>query len=867
MPVGNYAADAGYFAQAFTLDPMTALADGDQGPNGMYHYGSSGFPDQSFGATNYWVDVVFTIHDANPPRVVDSTPAPDVNSVSVSEPLTLTFGSGVKASSIDLELRSAAGETVSGSTNYDSDSQTLTFTPDSNLGRLTKYALTLKSAENTDGVPLTEPVVINFTTIGVVGSYPSSIWDSADKPTFFANDDTSAVELGVHFTSDVDGSISALRYYKAPGSPGAHVGHLWSPAGELLATVAFGTETLSGWQQASLSTPVDITADTVYTVSYYCPNGVYGVTAGDFLDGGTDRGVLHALPNSNGGNGVYQYGASSFPTSTSGGANYFADIVFTAAADDTPPAVSSVSPANKLIAVNPAVKPTAAFNEPIDPGSLSFSLRLEGGDTVDGAVCYDDETQVATFDPSANLAKGTKYVATVTASDVAGNPLTDPVSWSFTTVQPDGATPVTLWDTSAVPDTAAVDDDGPVEVGVWMTAASDGLITGVRFYKGLPNTGYHQGHIWSESGTLLATATFSDESASGWQQAMFADPVAVTADTPFVVSYHAPKGGYSHTGGGLSSRVSNGQLSAPASTSDRPNGVFRYGSAAFPTSGYNAGNYWIDAIFVDNVGATVTDTTPANGATGIDRSPRISATFSEAVDPSSIVMKLRDAGGGSVSGQVTYDSSSNRATFTPDAQLDVGAVYTAAVEQATDDSGNALKSAASWSFTVVGIDAQSLWSTTDTPANLLDSSADPVELGVKFRTSTAGQINGIRFYKGGPTAQGPHGVSLWSESGARLATAPAASESARGWQTVMFADPIPIVADTVYVASYFAPNGHCSYDSGYFASSARTNGDLTAPKDGADGPNGVFAESSSSTFPSRNANGTNYWVDVLFTRS
>jgi hypothetical protein len=320
MPVGNYAADAGYFAQAFTLDPMTAPADGDQGPNGMYHYGSSGFPDQSFGATNYWVDVEFTIHDANPPRVVDSTPAPNVNSVSVSEPLTLTFGSGVKASSIDLELKSAAGETVSGSSSYDADSQTVTLTPDANLQRLTEYALTLKAAENTDGVPLTEPVVINFTTIGAVGSYPASIWDSAARPSFFANDDTSAVELGVRFTSDVDGSITALRYYKAPGSSGSHIGHLWDSSGQLLATAAFGAETLGGWQQANLSSPVDITADTVYTVSYYCPNGVYGVTAGDFLDGGTDRGVLHALPNSNGGNGVYQYGASSFPTSTSGGA-------------------------------------------------------------------------------------------------------------------------------------------------------------------------------------------------------------------------------------------------------------------------------------------------------------------------------------------------------------------------------------------------------------------------------------------------------------------------------------------------------------------------------------------------------------------
>ncbi|HEY9291411.1 MAG TPA: DUF4082 domain-containing protein, partial [Microlunatus sp.] len=862
------AADAGYFSQPFVLDPLTAPADGDDGPNGVFHYGSSGFPDQSFGATNYWVDVVFTNHDENPPRIVDSAPAPGVNSVNVSEPLTLTFGSAVSASSIDLELRTADGTAVSGSTSYDPDAQTVTFSPSSDLERQTTYTLTLTAAVNSEGVPLAEPVAISFTTIGPAGSYPTSIWDSAAKPSLIANTDTSPVELGLRFTSDTDGTISALRYYKAPGSPGAHVGHLWSTSGQLLATVAFGGETLSGWQQAPLSTPVEINADTVYTVSYYCPNGVYGVTSGSFLDGGTDRGVLHALPNSSGGNGVYQYGVSSFPTSTAGGANYFADIVYVAAPDHTAPKVTSVSPAKDLIAVDLAVKPSVRFSEPVDPGSVSFMLKLGGGGAVDGSVSLDNEGQVATFSPSAKLDRGKQYVATVTASDVAGNPIADPVSWSFTTVQPDGSSPFTLWDTSAVPDTSAVDESRAVEVGTWLTTSSDGLISGVRFYKGPANTGEHEAHLWSASGTLLGSAKFTKESASGWQQAIFDTPVSISADTGFVVSYYAPNGGYAHTGGGLSSTVTNGPLSAPASTGDRPNAVYRYGASAFPSSGYNAANYWVDAIFVDSVGATVTDTTPSNGETGVDRLPRITATFSEDVEPSSIVIKLRDAGGGIVSGQVSYEASSKRATFTPAGPLAVGAVYTAAVEQASDTNGNPLKSTTTWSFTVVGVDAQSLWPGTATPENLMDSSPDAVELGVKFRTSAAGQINGIRFYKGGPTAQGPHTVSLWSESGSRLATAPVSSESARGWQTAMFSDPVPIDAGTLYVASYFAPNGHCSYDSGYFSAEAVTRGDLIAPKDdGSDGPNGVFEESSSSTFPSISGKGTNYWVDVLFSRA
>ncbi len=39
--------------------PLTALADGAGGGNGVYLYGAGGFPTQTYNATNYWVDVVF----------------------------------------------------------------------------------------------------------------------------------------------------------------------------------------------------------------------------------------------------------------------------------------------------------------------------------------------------------------------------------------------------------------------------------------------------------------------------------------------------------------------------------------------------------------------------------------------------------------------------------------------------------------------------------------------------------------------------------------------------------------------------------------------------------------------------------------
>src|SRR5579872_2557967 len=60
--------------------------------------------------------------------------------------------------------------------------------------------------------------------------------------------------------------------------------------------------------------------------------------------------------------------------------------------------------------------------------------------------------------------------------------------------------------------------DGPVELGIKFQSSVAGTITGIRFYKSAANGGTHVGNLWSVNGTLLATATFTDETAAGWQQ-------------------------------------------------------------------------------------------------------------------------------------------------------------------------------------------------------------------------------------------------------------------------------------------------------------------------------------------------------------
>jgi hypothetical protein len=80
-----------------------------------------------------------------------------------------------------------------------------------------------------------------------------------------------------------------------------------------------------------------------------------------------------------------------------------------------------------------------------------------------------------------------------------------------------------------VPGVADSGPDSAVELGVKFQSDVAGKIAGIRFYKATANTGTHVGNLWSSAGTKLATATFSGETASGWQQVSFATPVAIVS--------------------------------------------------------------------------------------------------------------------------------------------------------------------------------------------------------------------------------------------------------------------------------------------------------------------------------------------------
>ncbi|MEV6980542.1 DUF4082 domain-containing protein [Sphaerisporangium sp. NPDC051017] len=150
-----------------------------------------------------------------------------------------------------------------------------------------------------------------------------------------------------------------------------------------------------------------------------------------------------------------------------------------------------------------------------------------------------------------------------------------------------------LWDSTATPAVASYQDPKAVALGVQFQASSDGIVSGIRFYKGAQNTGTHVGSLWTSNGTLLASATFTGETASGWQQVNFAAPVAVTANTTYVASVTTPAGHYSVTRPYFTLQYNNNPLVAPAN-----GGVYAYAATnAFPTSTFQSSNYWVDVVF------------------------------------------------------------------------------------------------------------------------------------------------------------------------------------------------------------------------------------------------------------------------------
>jgi hypothetical protein len=372
-------------------------------------------------------------------------------------------------------------------------------------------------------------------------------------------------------------------------------------------------------------------------------------------------------------------------------------VAATATADTTAPVAIITSPA-------------AGTNVPVgSPVTITGTATDAGGGvvggvevSVDGATWHPAVGRASwsySWTPSSPGAVTLRARATDDSANLAG-----PGNGVAVTVGGGGGTatcPCTIFPASSVPANPADADPSAVELGVKFRADTNGAITGIRFYKSATNTGVHVGNLWNATGTLLATATFSGESSSGWQQVNFGAPVSITANTTYVASYHTNVGHYAGDNNGLASAVDRPPLHAIADGVS-PNGVYLYGAGGFPNNTYQASNYWADVVFTTQTGADTTppsivSRSPAAGATAVSTGSAVSASYNEAVQPATVTFVLQ-AGTTNVAGTVTYNAALQTSTFTPTVALSGMTTYTATISGVRDIAGN-LMATASWTFT------------------------------------------------------------------------------------------------------------------------------------------------------------------------
>jgi methionine-rich copper-binding protein CopC len=728
------------------------------------------------------------------PTVIAQSPASAATNVSALTTVTATFNESIVSSSLVFTLLDASNNPVATTVSYNDSTHVATLTPIAPLKAGVKYTASVTAANDAAGYSLSSAVTWAFTTIAptVTAQTPAGGATGVARnasPTVTFNESIQSTSITLSLTGPGNVSVPGAVSYSDTTHTATFTPSVWL-AGNTLYTVTLSSATDAAGN--SIAGPTSWTFSTIPAVLPAVVSEIPTINGSNVALGSTisatfNEAIVPATatfsvidPSNATVPGSIAYNASTFtltftPTSALVAAsNYTVSVsgvqdpagdmmvtpltwsFSTVPAQPSPLQIIAQTPAPNATGVSIQTAVTVVFNESILPSTLTFVLRDQKANPIAATVTYDDTTHTATLTPTAPLTTGRSYNAIASdAQDLAGN-LMDHYSWVFTAQLP-GTGPFSVWPPSATPVSPNDSDPASTEVGVKFRSDAAGVITGLRFYKGAQNTGVHIGHLWSSTGVLLGTATFSGESATGWQQVNFATPISVNANTTYVASYLAPVGHYAEDDNFFSaSGVDNVPLHALKAGVDGINGVYLHTTTgAFPTQDFLSANFWVDVVFdsATPLGPTVTATTPAAGSTNISVSSTITATFSVGVVASSISFSVLDATNTAIAGSVTYNSTSQTATFTPLTPLSASTSYTATINSATDLNGNMLASPNSWTFTTA------------------DPAQDPSQVGqwssvMSWPLVAINQIllnNGqILMYDGGPACIGSSSATVYN---------------------------------------------------------------------------------------------------------
>ena len=315
---------------------------------------------------------------------------------------------------------------------------------------------------------------------------------------------------------------------------------------------------------------------------------------------------------------------------------------FTTAAAAFAPLVTALAPSCNATGVAVNQKIAVTFSEAMSPATITaanFMVTGPGTTPIAGAISYAALSNIATFAPSANLPGSTLITVTVTTGvrDLSGAAMANNFSCSFTTALAPDTTPPTVLSTNPACGATAVAVN-TVVTAVFSKAMDPLTITGSTFTLAGPGTTVVPG-IVAYSGTGNS-ATF----------------------TP-------------------TSNLANNTLYTLTVTTGAKDLADNALAANF-TCGFTTGSGPVDTP------PTVILTNPACGATGVALNKTVNATFSEAMDPLTVIAAnflLTDPKAALVPGTVAYDPLNDIETYTPTNDLLPNTVYTFTVTTGVRD--------------------------------------------------------------------------------------------------------------------------------------------------------------------------------------
>jgi hypothetical protein len=585
---------------------------------------------------------------------------------------------------------------------------TATFTPDVDLAANTTYTATITTgAQDHAGAALAANFVWTFTTgvpPTVISTVPMNLATAVPVNTLvsatFSEAMNAATINGTTFTVTGPGATSVAGAVTYTGSTATFTPTLVLPASTLFtATITTGAKDPSGEPLAANFVWTFTTAPPPTVLSTVPLNGAVAVaqsttvsaTFSEPMEASTLNTTTFTLagPGTTAVTGTVSFAGSTAtftPAAALATGTLYTATITTGATDPTgnalaanyvwtfttagAPSVTSTVPASGANDVPLNQKVAATFSGHMTAATITaagtFTLAVAGGGAaVPGTVTYDAASDTAIFAPTAALAINTPYTATITtaAQSAQGNPLLVNYAWNFSTgPQPNASDPFVV---STDPASAAIN----VPLNQRITATF--------------NTPMNPS-------TISAVGTFTVAVAGGG--------AAVTG----TVSYAGSTAVFTPTSNLTASTTYTATISTAAKdlTGDAMAANFTWNFAT--------------GLTANLVAPTITLTVPASAAVAVPINQTISATFSTAMDPTTITnatftVAVAGTGGAPVNGTVSYDPASQIATFAPLANLAANTQYTATISNlVTDLTGNALSTTTGavpdpWNFTTSAV--------------------------------------------------------------------------------------------------------------------------------------------------------------------